>query len=83
MNSYQILSFFLTLLKVKYTSVLKKNCWKLPFMDTLYGYSSLLKRYKVDNLVIDMAEQKTDLVSCQLPAIVPFGEGFCYCISDI
>ena len=76
MNSCQILSFFLTLLKVKYTSVLKKNCWKLPFMDTLYGYSSLLKRYKVDNLVIDMAEQKTDLVSCQLPAIVPFGEGF-------
>ncbi|WP_298548692.1 hypothetical protein [uncultured Parabacteroides sp.] len=45
-------------------------------MDTLYGFSSLLKRYKVDNLVIDMAEQKTDLVSCQLPAIVPFGGGF-------
>lgn len=76
MNSYPLILRFLTLLDVKHTSELKKACRKLPFMDSLYGYSNLLKRYKVDNLVIDMAERKPDLVLCQLPAIVPFGDGF-------
>lgn len=84
MNAYPLLSRYLTLLKVKHTSELKKVCLKLPFMDTLYGYSSLLKKYNVDNLVFDMTDEKKNLMSCRLPAIVPFGEGFVivYRISD-
>lgn len=76
MNAYLLLSQYLTLLKVRYTSDLKKMCLKLPFMDTLYGYSILLKRYKVENLVFDMAERKIDLKLCQFPAIVPFKDIF-------